>query len=449
MTLGMVEARGVTGFSREAVEALSRHKGEPDWMRQFRLRAWETYEQLPMPARTDEEWRRTDLTLVRQQLPTYRPWAEPATGEEAMRQAEALSAALAGGDQRAGLLVQHNSTAIRAELDHEWRARGVILTDLDTAVREHPELVQRYFMTDCVPVHASKFVALHAAFWSGGTLLYVPRGVEMTLPVQAITVADQPGLGLFVHSLVVLEPTSRVTFIESVGSGEAHGDGFASDVSELIVGDGANLRCIRLQEWGPRVQNFSTQRVQLGRDASINWLVVTLGGQLSRADVQAFLNGPGSSAEMLGLFFGDGRQHFDHHTMQVHNAPSAGSDLLFKGTLNDSARSVFSGLIQVAPGAQKTDAYQLNRNLLLSDKARADSIPNLEIQANDVRCTHGASVGPVDPNHLFYLMSRGLSRAEATRMIVDGFFEPVVARIPLEGVRERLWASIEQKMRLG
>ncbi len=212
--------------------------------------------------------------------------------------------------------------------------------------------------------------------------------------------------------------------------------------------DGAGLRCIHLQEWGAGVHNFSTQRVLLGRDATINWLVVTLGGSLSRADVQAFLNGPGATAEMLGIFFADGHQHFDHHTMQVHNAPSAGSDLLFKGTLNDTARSVFSGLIQVAPGAQKTDSYQLNRNLLLSDKARADSIPNLEIQANDVRCTHGASVGPVDPEQLFYLMAHGLSRAEATRLIVEGFFEPVVARIPLEGVRQRLWASIERKMRL-
>lgn len=450
MATTVVDVHGLTGLSREAVEALSRRKGEPEWMRAFRLAAWETYERLPMPSRQDEEWRRTDLTTVRQRLERgqVRPWAEPEAGAEALRHADALSRELAGGDERAGLVVQHNSAAIRQELAASLAAKGVIFTDLDTAVREYPALVQRHFMTECVKPHDSKFAALHAAFWSGGAFLYVPRGIEIALPLQAITYADEAGLGLFNHSLVVLEPASRVTFVESVASGEAHGEGFASDVTELIVGDGAGLRCIHLQEWGPRVQSFSLQRVQLHRDATINWLVVTLGGRLSRADVQAYLNGPGATAEMLGIFFADGRQHFDHHTRQVHNAPHASSDLLYKGTLNDQARSVFSGLIQVAPGAQKTDAYQLNRNLLLSDKARADSIPNLEIGANDVRCTHGASVGPVDKEHLFYLMSRGLTRAEATRMIVDGFFEPVVARIPLAGVRDRLWSSIERKMRL-
>lgn len=446
MSMTIAPARGALGFSRKAVAALAERKGEPEWMRAFRLQAWEIYEQLPMPTRRDEAWRRTDLSRLR--LDAVLPWTEPEAGDEAVRHAEELSGQLAGGDRRAGLTVQHNSTGVRMELDPALAARGVIFTDLDTAVRQHGELVRQHFMTECVRPHDSKFAALHAAFWSGGAFLYVPRGVEIELPLQAMSFADAPGLGLFNHSLVVLEPGSQVTFIESVASGAAHGAGFASDLSELIVRDGATLRCMHLQEWGAGVQSFSTQRVLLGRDATIKWLVVTLGGSLSRADVQAFLNGPGATAEMLGIFFADGNQHFDHHTMQVHNAPNAGSDLLFKGTLNDTARSVFSGLIQVAPGAQKTDAYQLNRNLLLSDKARADSIPNLEIQANDVRCTHGASVGPVDPEHLFYLMAHGLSRAEATRTIVEGFFEPVVARIPLEGVRARLWNSIERKLRL-
>jgi Fe-S cluster assembly protein SufD len=442
----VVEAQGLTGLSREAVEAISRQKGEPAWMRDFRLAAWEVYEALPMPSRRDEEWRRTDLSGLR--LGQVLPWASPEAGAEAVRHAEELSRALAGGDRRGGLTVQHNSTAVHQELADEVRAQGVIFTDLDSAVRDYPELVQQFFMTECVRPAASKFVALHAAFWSGGSFLYVPRNVVVELPLQAITYLDSASLGSFTHSLVVLESGSQATFVESVASGDGHGDGFASDVSELIVRDGATLRCIHLQEWGPRVQDFSTQRAILSRDATINWLVVTLGGQLSRADVQAYLNGPGAQAEMLGVFFGDSTQFFDHHTRQVHNAPNAGSDLLFKGTLNDKARSVFSGLIQVAPGAQKTDSYQLNRNLLLSDTARADSIPNLEIAANDVRCTHGASVGPVDKDHLFYLMARGLSRAEATKLIVNGFFEPVVARIPLEGVRDRLWTAIERKMRL-
>jgi Fe-S cluster assembly protein SufD len=438
-------ARGATGFSREAVAALSARKGEPAWMQELRLQAWEAYERLPMPSRRDEAWRRTDLSSLR--LEQVVPWLDEASGDAA-RTIEQVTTELAGDERRAGLIIQHNSTPLQVELAPELAARGVIFTDLDTAVREHPDLVRKHFMTECVRPHDGKFAALHAAFWSGGVFLYVPRGVEIDLPFQAIAYADQPALGLFNHALMVLEPTSKATFIESVASGEAHALGFACNVSESIVRDGATLRNINLQELGPTARNFSIQRALLGRDATINWLVVTIGARLSRTDIEAFLNGPGATAEMLGIYFGDGSQHLDHHTKQVHNAPNASSDLLFKGTLNDTARSVFSGLIQVAPGAQKTDSYQLNRNLLLSDKARADSIPNLEIQANDVRCTHGASVGPVDPDHLFYLMARGLTRAEATKMIVDGFFEPVVARIPLEALRERLLRSIERKMRL-
>lgn len=446
MTTTEALARGATGFSREAVEALSRQKGEPDWMRELRLQAWETYERLPMPTRRDEAWRRTDLSGLR--LDRIMPWLAPESSDEAMRHAQALSAELAGSDQRAGLVVQHNSTTVHVELDQALAEQGVILTDLDTAVREHSDLVRRHFMTEAVPPHSGKFAALHAAFWSGGVFLYVPRGVAIELPLQAITFADEPGLGLFNHSLIVLGANSQATFTESVVSDERHGQGFADDMTELIVGDGANLRYIHLQEWGMNVTSVGLQRLVAGRDSNTNWLTVTLGAQLSRSEVQAVLNGQGATAEMLGIFFGEGTQHLDHHTMQIHNVPNTTSDLLFKGTLNDTSRSVFSGLIQVAPGAQKTDAYQLNRNLLLSSKARADSIPNLEIQANDVRCTHGASAGPVDPNHLFYLMSRGLSRDDATKMIVEGFFEPVVMRIPLEGVRERLWRSIERKMRL-
>lgn len=438
-------AHGATGFSRAAVEALSAQRAEPAWLRERRLQAWETFERLPLPDRNrDEPWRRTDISAIVAALPDLVPFVGPAAGSAN----QALVERLAGNDPRAGLVVHVNGYPIHADLVASVAQQGVILTDLATAIRQHPELIERYLMTECILPGDSKFGALHAALWHGGIFLYVPRGVEVELPLQVIASANQAALGVWTHNLVVLEANSRVTLVESGQSGADHAGGFVDEMTELIVRDGAQLRCVQLQEWDQSVNRLSTQRAVLGRDATINWLVVTLGARFSRADVQAFLNGPGASAEMLGLFFAEGRQFFDHHTMQIHNAPNASSDLLYKGTLNDSSRSVFSGLIQVAPNAQKTDSYQLNRNLLLSDKARADSIPNLEIRANDVRCTHGASVGPVDPEHLFYLMARGLSRNEATKLIVNGFFEPVVARIPLDGVRARLWQSIEQKMRL-
>ncbi len=215
---------------------------------------------------------------------------------------------------------------------------------------------------------------------------------------------------------------------------------------EIYARENSNVRYINLQEWGPATYSFSTQRVLAERDSKVNWLFVALGSQLGKANLDSVLRGPGADVEMLGLVFGDGHQVLDCHTIQDHVAPNTRSDLLYKGVLKDQAHSIFSGLIRVFPHAQKTDAYQQNRNLLLSPTARADSIPNLEIGANDVRCTHAATVGQVEDEYLFYLMSRGLPRAVAEQMIVEGFFEPVLQRIPLEDLRERLFGYIQHKM---
>jgi Fe-S cluster assembly protein SufD len=303
-------------------------------------------------------------------------------------------------------------------------------------------------MTQAVPVDFGKLEALHAAFWQGGTFLYVPKGVAVELPFRSFTIGQEQGASVFTHSLVVIEDEAEAFFADAYSSPTQEKQSFTSGVVELIVGNGAKLRYVQLQDWGRHVWNFMTERAILGRDATLNSLHVTLGSQFTKNSIGSHLRGENSLAEMLGIFFADGDQFFDHHTWQLHESPYATSDLEFKGALKDSARSVYSGLIKVSEGAQKTDAYQQNRNLVLSRNARADSIPNLEIGANDVRCTHGATVSQVVPEHVFYLQARGIPYTEAQKLIVEGFFRPVIDRIPFEEIQNFVEGAIARKVGL-
>ncbi len=434
-----------TGFSREAVVELSRRKDEPDWVREARLAAWDRYEALPMPARSDEEWRRTDLRRLKldQQLPF--------AGLD--RAGSGLDGLLPVGEgglgpevQRAGAVVQRDAATVHVEASAELAAQGVIFADLDTAVCEHPDLVRQYFMTEAVPVGFGKFEALHAAFWQGGTFLYVPKNVQIELPFRAFAVAGEPGAALFTHTLVVLEEGAEAFVVDAYRSETQERQAFASAVVELVVRADAKLRYVQVQDWGRHVWSFMTERATLADDATLNSLHVTLGGKFSKASIGSHLRGQNSLAEMLGIFFGDEDQFFDHHTWQLHESPHATSNLEFKGALKGRARSVYSGLIKVEEGAQKTDAYQQNRNLVLSRTARADSIPNLEIGANDVRCTHGATISQVEAEHLFYLQARGIPASEAQKLIVEGFFRPVIDRIPVAEIQDFLESAIAHKV---
>jgi Fe-S cluster assembly protein SufD len=428
-------------LSLDAALTISRRNGEPQWMQDLRQRAWEMYQSTAMPTLKDEEWRRTEPQLRKinfDALQVPQPNGSVPLPSEWQPAADALQT-------RAGLLISHVSTPAHRSVAQELAAKGVILTDMNTAVREHGDLVRAAFMTEAVKPGFSKFAALNGALWSGGTFLYVPDNVKVDLPLQSSTWLDQPGLGVFPHTLVVVGRNSDVTLIEETGSRTADGT-LNVPVVELILRDGAKLSYITLQELDDSVKQIGMHRAVLHRDSTLTWVTATLGGQMVKLNVDTELRGPGTNAEVLGLYFASGNEFIDFHTLQDHIAPNAGSDLLFKGVLKDSARVVFSGLIRVHEGAQKTDAYQKNNNLILSETARADSIPNLEIAANDVRCSHGATAGKVSADHLFYLMSRGLSRREAERLIVTGFLSPLIERVPLQDLRERLYALIEGKL---
>jgi Fe-S cluster assembly protein SufD len=438
-----------TGFSREGVEAISRAQIDSGANQNARLRAWELYESLPMPQRTDEEWRRTDIRGLK--LDRLRPSAGiDAPGISPLQALEEAGVENAG-DQialgpNAGVVVQRDAATILSTLDPSVAEQGVIFADLATAFREHPELVSRYFMTKAVPPSMGKFQALHASFWQGGSFLYVPKGIKIDAPFRAFSVMSEPGAAVFSHTLVVLEEGAEAFVVDAFRSPSLDGQSFASAVVELIVPDDAKLRYVQVQDWGRNVWNFMTERAILGNDALLNSLHVTLGSKFSKSSIAAHLRGKNSLAEMLGIYFADGDQFFDHHTWQLHESPYATSDLEFKGALKGNARSVYSGLIKVEEGAQKTDAYQQNRNLILSRTARADSIPNLEIAANDVRCTHGATISQVEEEHLFYLQARGIPRSEAQNLIVEGFFRPVIDRIPVEEIQGFLETAIARKV---
>lgn len=440
-------AEGVTGaLNLKAVERVA--EAEPIWLRERRLHAWAVYESTPMPTTRLEEWRYTDLSrtldldalrLESAEVAALDPGELPAPVRETMDEDK----------EAAGHIVTVDGRVIRTDLDAEAAGEGVILTSLREAIENHPELLERYVGTQAVTPEVGKFHALNSALWSDGVLLYVPRGVHVELPIRATRWISRDGTAVFTRTLIIAEAGSRVSYVDEILSEDFDAQSFVSDAVEVIAEDGANVQYVSLQRLGRGVFYHSAQRTLASRDVKLDMLNVTLGASVSRVDLNARMLGPGARSELLGLYFGDSDQHFDHNTSQDHVAPNTTSDLLFKGALDERSRSVFRGIIRVHPDAQRTDAYQTNRNLLLSENARADSLPNLEIEADDVRCSHGATVGELDKELLFYLMSRGMSRQRAERLVVQGFLGDVLARLPLGGVVEKVTRAILNKLTHG
>jgi Fe-S cluster assembly protein SufD len=434
------QARGPAEFpfTRADAERLVHELGESAELASRRLAAWEVFRSMPMPTLQDEAWRRTDLSG----LPTAaaRDWsAEPESVDAALLQPLA-------GDSKPALMVLQPGLPPRLEGAERIRSQGVVFADWRTASAAHAAILEAH-LGRLVPPAEGKFAALAAALSQDGVLVYVPPGVKVADPLHSVLWAPaRAGLRLS-RVLVVVDRDAELTYVhESASPTEAEGDAIHAGTVELIVGDGARLTFVELQNWGEHVWNLTHERASVGRGGYLDWIFGAVGSRLTKNFTSLDLKGEGAEGRMSGFYFADGVQHLDHDTQQNHLAPHTTSDLLFKGALVDRSRSVWQGMIYVAPGAQKTDGYQANRNLLLSPQARADSIPGLEILADDVRCTHGATVGQLEAEPVFYLMTRGLARGEAERMVVDGFFAPVLERIPFEQVRDRFRAMINAKM---
>ena len=379
----------------------------------------ERYRALPLPTTKDEHWRFTDLA-------GFDPDAWTANGATeigappSLLQLDVAGVAHVG---EGGIEIERAPDGIRFE-----------------ALPEDHELLYSLVGWD------EKFAAHNAALWQHGLLVHVPRGVVLEKPLYVRVANAIQGASLFWRLLIVAEPESRFTLVEEYASSSTDLASYSNAAVEIIVHDAAKVEYVSVQNLSRATWHFASHHARVERDAELDWVAGGFGSARGKVRIQNDLAGPGATSRVTGAYFADGTQHLDYDTFQEHMAPSTTSDFAFKGALRDTASTVWRGMIRVEEGAQKTNAYQENRNLLLSKTAHADSIPGLEIMANDVRCTHGATLGQVDREQLFYLMTRGLTRAEAERLIVRGFFQDVLDRVELEPVRDALATALEARI---
>jgi Fe-S cluster assembly protein SufD len=427
-----------TGFTQDAFDSFLAARDEPAWLTEVRQNAWQRFLELPMPSNRDEEWMRTDIRLFkldRFHVPDPAPHESP----------EFPHALLAAGVELGGRTVSVDSRSVLGELDPALAKKGVLFGSLGRLVAEHGDLLKPFFERRIVDPFKDKFSALNSACWSGGPLLYVPKGVRVEQPLHTLSALADGGTDLN-KILVILEPGAEATLLTETASINPNGGGLHCGSIELIVEQGAQLRYVNLQNWGHEVWHFAHQKAHVGREARLQWTIGALGAKLAKVNQHVALVGSDAEVQVNGVMFTEGKQHLSYNTHQHHMAPYCRSDLLYKAALQDRSRTVWRGMIKVDKPAQRTDAYQRNDNLMLSRDARADSIPGLEIEADDVRCTHGSTSGRVDETQVFYAMARGFTRREAVRMIVAGFFQQVFDRITIESVREALGEAIGRRV---
>ncbi len=383
----------------------------------------ERYAALPLPTTKDEHWRFTDLSGFDPESWTANGAVADVVSPPSLLQLDAAGIARVS---EAAIEIENAPEGIRFE-----------------RLPDDHELLYSLVGWD------EKFAAHNAAMWEHGLLVQVPRGVILEKPLYVRIANAVEGGSLFWRLLIVAEPESRFSVIEEYASASPELTAYSNAAVEIVVRDGARVEYVSVQNLSRSTWHFASHHARVERDAELDWVAGGFGSAKGKVRIQNDLAGPGATSRVTGAYFADGNQHLDYDTFQEHIAPNTTSDFAFKGALRDSARAVWRGMIRVEEGAQKTNAYQENRNLLLSKTAHADSIPGLEILANDVRCTHGATLGRVDRELLFYLMTRGLNRSEAERVIVRGFFQDMLDRVELEPVREALAAALEARIPQG
>ncbi len=411
----------------------------PAWFADQQRSAWTQFQSLPMPVRTDPAWRFSTIGAL-----DLAPYACAAAPDEA--EACRILEQSTGLDKTSGRLVFADDHLLEREvLSEKLRKLGVIFQPLERAMIEHEELFRRHFMSQPAMLGSAKFSALHEAFVRSGTFLYVPRGVEVELPLETFHWLQSENAAIFPHTLVVADDLAKVTLIEHFRSTDRTRPGFACGVNDLIVGAGAKVTYICAQDWSDQTLSIQINATTVARDATALNLHLGLGGKYSRLESLSRLTGEGAHSDMLAVAIGDEAQEFDARTLQDHVSPHTNSDLLFKNALHGRARTTFGGLIRVEPHAHFTDAYQKVRNLLLSDDAEANSMPGLEILADNVKCSHGATSGQIDEEEMFYLLARGIPAPVARELLVAGFLNEVLERLPDRVLVEKLEALITEK----
>lgn len=415
-----------------------RIKASPPWLADRRTAAWDAFSALPMPSsQHDEDWRRTDISGLH--LERFRPATSLDDGfVQLVRQRQAMAI------EDAARVIDGGDGHTRIENADHLLAQGVIISSLEDAAERHGDLLQRAL--ERLAIDETKFTALWSALTRGGCFIYVPRAVRATVPVWIAHVATTPQTAVFPATIVVVEQAASLTLIDDFVSPAGEADLFSDAVTLLVQERDSAVRHCVLQQWGEGVWHIATHRAHLEAGARLDFFGATLGSRLQKAWWQALLDGPGAEARYTGICFGDDDQHLDHQSLQAHRAPQTTSALLLKTAVRGRARSVYSGLIDVEKQAQQTDGHVESRNLILSHGAKADTIPRLEIKANDVKCGHGATAGHIDDEQRFYLMSRGVAREDADRLIVRGFMDDALARAPHPGIGELVSALLDEEI---
>jgi Fe-S cluster assembly protein SufD len=425
-------------FTSEMIQA---EQGTPAVLQEYRNAAWEDYQKIPLPTIQDEAWRRTALTGFDFQA------LDLANGKADPEEMSQLSRSLISKDILEDFPhIILSSAGVKVFQAEKLKDQGVVFSSLNDAAQHHPQLVEKV-LGKVVSPQEGKFAAAVGAFSRDGIFIYVPKGVILDDPLFGLISSPGKGTAHFFQTLICVEEGASLNYFQETSSvGDQSAPSLAGENLEILIGPNANLQVTELQNFGREVWSFGHKKALVEQDGNLKWEIGALGSRLSKHFVSLDLVGKGAEGRVSGLFFADGDQHISYNTLQRHLAPRTTSDLLFKGALNGESRSVWRGMIYVAEGARHIDGYQANRNLVLDPATRTDSIPGLEILNDDVRCTHGSTIGKIDEEQLFYLLSRGLPRVEAERLVIQGFFDDILSMYSIPAVSENLWEKISDRL---
>jgi Fe-S cluster assembly protein SufD len=417
--------------------SIAASKKEPAWLAQFRAEALTLAGQLELPKLEKTRIDRWNLN----DMGSYKPAKAVANAAELPGEL----ATLIGDNPSPNLLVQHNSSVVYVRVSPELESQGVILKSLEQAAADHPELVQQYLM-QAVKKDENRLTALHAALWNGGLFLYVPKNVVVSEPIQAIFYTESSEATFAPHVLIVAETHSSVTYVDNYLSAASSQPSVHNGALEVFAKAGSNVRIATVHDLGQHVTDLNYRRAVIENDAKVEWIIGELSYGNGMADTYSILKGNGSNSDMKVISVGTGEQKLNYTTRAVHFGKSSASDMITRAVMRDEATAIINGITKIEHGATKSDGQQTERVLMLSPKARGDANPILLIDEDDVTAGHAASVGQVNPEQVYYLMSRGISKTEAERLIIYGFLYPVIEEIPLESLREQLSALVERKL---
>ena len=420
------------GLNKEIVEEISKKKNEPEWMRNIRLKALEIYNQLELPT-----WGPDLSELKMNEIATY---VKPKTNlnsnwddvpEDIRNTFDKLGIPEAEKKSLAGVGAQYDSEVVYHSIKEDLKKQGVIYTDMETAVKEYPDLVRDYFMK-CVPINDHKFVALHAAVWSGGSFVYVPKNVKLDIPLQSYFRLNSPESGQFEHTLIIVEEGASLHFIEGCSAPKYNKVNLHAGCVELYVKDNAYLRYSTIENWSKNMMNLNTKKAIVGKNAEIDWVTGSFGSKISMLYPMSILNGEGAKTEYTGITFAGKGQNLDTGFKVVHNAKNTSSVVNSKSISKDGGSCTYRALVRIGKEAEKSKCIVSCESLMLDNISKSDTIPVNDIRTDDIEFSHEAKIGKISDKEIFYLMSRGLSEEDAKAMIVRGFAYPISKELPVE-----------------